>query len=47
MKYILRGHWTQMTDVIIIKFLVTEVEKKYKTNCTKTHQLKLKTISPI
>ena len=22
-------------------------EKKYKTNCTKAHQLKLKTISPI
>ena len=37
----------QMTDVIIIKLLVTEIEKKYKTNYTKTHQSKLKTIIPI
>ena len=36
-----------MTDVIIIKLLVTELEKKYKTNYTKTHQLNLKTVSPI
>ena len=38
---------TQMTDVIIIKLLVTEIEKKYKMNYTKTCQSKLKTISPI
>ena len=37
----------QMTDVIIIKLLVTEIDKKYKMNYTKTHQSKLKTISPI
>ena len=39
--------WSPDTDVIIIKLLVTEVEKKYKMNYIKTHQLKLKTISPI
>ena len=36
-----------MTDVIIIKLLVRKVDKKYKMNYTKTHQLKLKTISAI
>ena len=41
------GHWTQMTDVILIKLLMTEVEKKYKMNYTKTHQSKLKSTSPI
>ena len=30
-----------MTDVMIIQLLVTEVEKKYKMNYTKTHPLKL------
>ena len=26
------GHWTQMTVMILIKLLMTEVKKKYKTN---------------
>ena len=34
-------------DVILIKLLMTVVEKKYKTNYTKIHQSKLKSISPI
>ena len=38
---------TQMTDVIMIKLLVTEIEKKYKMNYVKTRQSKLKTISPL
>ena len=45
--YILHGQQTQMTDVIIIKLLVTEIEKKYKMNYTKTHQSKMKIISAI
>ena len=38
---------TDINDVIIMKLLVIEIEKKYKRNYTKTHQSKLKTVSPI
>ena len=36
-----------MTYVMMMKLFVIEIEKRYKMNYIKTHQLKLKTISPI
>ena len=45
---ILTGYPSWSTDTNdIMKLLVIEIEKKYKTNYTKTHQSKLKTICPI
>ena len=38
---------TQMTYVIIMRLFMIEIENKYKTNYAKTHQSKLKTISPM
>ena len=40
------GQQRHMTYVMQMK-LVIEIEKRYKVNYSKTHQLKLKTISPI
>ena len=39
--------WSRDTYVMMMKLFMIEIEKRYKMNYLKTHQLKLKTISPI
>ena len=43
----LHGQQIHMTYATMMKLFMIEIEKRYKMNYIKTHQSKLKTISPI